>query len=85
MSGLEIAAGIAGIISAFVTVGRAIRAYQKSREKKKLALLAAAKTAETRLINAVDTGPQRIKHEYDGSLTRIGPAFAKGDGNSPSS
>jgi hypothetical protein len=80
MSGLEIAAGIAGIASAFVTITRAIRSTHKSRKEKKLALQANATAAENRLLTTLDSGPPQINNEYDRDLARIGPAFAQGDG-----
>lgn len=82
MSGLEIAAGIAGIISGFITVGRAVKAFQKSRKKKKQWLQSNAESAENRLICTIDNGPSRVNHEYNHDLQRIGKAFAQGDGNS---
>ena len=80
MPGLEIAAGIAAIVSAFVTVGRAVRAFQKYRKQKKQRLQSNAESAENRLLSTIDNGPPRISHEYNHDLTRIGQAFAQGDG-----
>jgi len=86
MSGLEIAAGVAGIISAFVTVGRAVRSLQEKRKQKKLALLqlnANTDNAESRLITTLNDGQSDVKNEYDSDLRRIGPAFDRGDGTFP--
>lgn len=82
MSGLEIAAGIAGIVSGFITVGRAVKAFQKSRKKKKQWLHSNAEKAENRLVSTIDDGPSRINHEYNHDIRRIGQGFAQGDGNS---
>ena len=71
MSGLEIAAGIAGIVSAFVTVGRAVKSFRDNRKKKKKKLQEEAESAESRLLNTVDNGPPRINGEYSRDVARV--------------
>lgn len=80
MLGLEIAAGIAGIASAFVAITRAVRNIQQNRKEKKRALLYNAGYAETNFLTTLDDGPTKINNEYDRALARIGPRFARGDG-----
>jgi hypothetical protein len=83
MSGLEIVACIAGLVSAFVAVGEAIRAFKRERKEKKLAIQLAAENAEMQLIKTLDEGPPRIQDEYERDLLRIGAAFQSGDGIPP--
>jgi len=80
MSGLEIVAGIAGIVSAFVTVSRAVRSIHQNRQKKKIEIARNASHAESQLLTTLDDGPKQIKGEYARDLARIGPAFEQGDG-----
>jgi hypothetical protein len=82
MSGLEIAAGIAGIISAIVTVSKAVKENRRRRKAKKLSIFARAQNAEAQLLTTLDDGPPRINTEYNRDLARIGPEFNRGDGSS---
>jgi len=85
MSGLEIAVGVAGIISAFVQVAKGIYSIQEKRKKNKLAALLNANTdnAESRLITTLNDGKAEVKSEYDNDVRRIGPSFERGDGTAP--
>jgi hypothetical protein len=80
MSGLEIAASVAGIISAFIAVGKAVRGFQSRRQDKLLSLQSTAISAESQFLDTVDGSPPRIQNQYDDGLSRAGPIFAKGDG-----
>ena len=79
MSGLEIVAVVAGIVSAITAVGGAIK---KARRERKAALQAATQNLETQLITTLDNGPPRINGEYSNDVARIGSAFSRGDGES---
>lgn len=76
MSGLEIAAAISGIVSAFVAVGNVIGKFREKRKEKKEKLQSAASMAEIRLLTTVQNAPPRINTEYNNDLTRIGHTFA---------
>jgi len=78
MSGLEIVATIAGIVSAITAVGGAIK---QARSKRKSALKSATQKLETQLITTLNNGPPRINGEYNSDVARIGPSFSRGDGN----
>jgi hypothetical protein len=80
MSGLEIAAAVAGIVSAFISVDDAIRKFRQRRKEKKQSLLSTAQKAENTLLTTLHNGPTSINNEYNRDLARIGPAFANGDG-----
>lgn len=77
MSGLEIVGAIAGIVSAIVAVGNAIK---KARRERKAALQESTKALETQLVATLDNGPPRINNEYNRDVARIGPSFSRGDG-----
>ena len=79
MSGLEVAATIAAIISAFVAVGSAVNDFRTRRKKKKQNLQLGASKAETQLLTTVDAGPPHINAEYNHGVARIGSAFEQGD------
>src|SRR5436305_7117994 len=81
MSGIEIAAGVAGIISALCTVGNFIRKTRRQRKEKKKGLQAEAVKAEQRLVVTMDEGPPAINREYNQNLQRLGEQFRRGDGN----
>lgn len=81
MSGIEIAAGVAGVISALCAVGNFIRKSRKQRKEKKKALKAEAVKAEQQLVITMDEGPPAINKEYNQNLQRLGEQFRRGDGN----
>jgi hypothetical protein len=81
MSGIEIAAGVAGIVSALCAVGTIIKKARRQRKEKKKALQAEAFKAEQRLLVTMDEGPPAINREYDQNLQRLGERFKRGDGN----
>lgn len=81
MSGLEIAAAISGVVSAFVAVGNVIGKFREKRKEKEK-LQSVASMAEIRLLTTVQNAPPRINTEYNNDLTRIGHTFAQGDGTS---
>jgi hypothetical protein len=80
MSGIEIVAGVAGIISAFCAVGNIIKKSRNERKAKKKALKADAVKAEQRLATTIDEGPPAINNEYNRNLQRLGDQFKRGDG-----
>jgi len=84
MSGIEIAVGVAGIVTAIVKVAQAVRKFRNERANKRARIDRNAETAESRLITTLDNGPPQISNEYDRNLVRIGPAFSRGDGTWPS-
>jgi len=81
MSGLEIAAGVAGIVSAFCAVGTIVKNARRQRKEKEKALQAEAFKAEQRLVVTIDKGPPAINREYDQNFVRLGERFRRGDGN----
>jgi hypothetical protein len=87
MSGLEIAVGVAGIISALVQAAKGIYSIRDKRKKNKLAASLNTNTdnAESRLITTLNDGKAEVKSEYDNDVRRIGPSFEHGDGIPPRS
>jgi hypothetical protein len=75
MSGLEVVALVAGIISAFSGTA----AFLQDRKKRKAEQAEAKKTALHNLQLAVTSAPPQIQGEYDRDFGRIGSKFASGD------
>ncbi|KAF2828877.1 hypothetical protein CC86DRAFT_404751 [Ophiobolus disseminans] len=75
MSGLEVVALVAAIISAFSGTA----SYLKERKKRKEEKAEAKRKAMQSLELAVISAPPQIQVEYDRDFTRIGAKFASGD------
>ena len=76
MSGVEVVALIAGIVSAFAGTA----SYLKERKKRKMEKAEKKKKEMETLRHAVKSAPPQIQRRYDIDLARIGPKFASGDG-----
>ena len=74
MSGLEIAACVAGIVSAFNSGRELVRAIKKQRKKGR------EKRRAEELQNSLSVGAPAIQAEYDLDVARLGPRFNAGDG-----
>ena len=82
MSGLEIAASVAAIVSAFSGATSLFRSWRNDRRKSKKAVSAARdEDLETSLVK----GERRTREEYDADYAKLGRAFAIGDGIFPQS
>jgi hypothetical protein len=80
MSGLEVVAGVAGIVSAVVSVFNLVKKAAASRKAKKLAIQANVQTAESQLVTTLQGSPNQIYEELHKNLGRAGAAFGRGDG-----
>ena len=76
MSGVEVAALVATVVSAFAASIDLVRKYKKKKLQKKTATPTEAVTVEESLAR----GPPRIQSEYDRDFSLLGPRFAQGDG-----
>ena len=77
MSGIEVVAAVAGIVSAFAGATSLLRDWKGKRDKKKQARL--VQGAELLERSLVVSGP-RVQTEYDTGFSRLGATFARGDG-----
>jgi len=80
MSGFEVLVGVAGIVSAVVSVFNLVRTAVASRKAKKLAIQAKVQTAETQLVTTLQRSPNQIYEELQKDVARAGAAFGRGDG-----
>ena len=80
MSGIEIAAGVAGLVTAFVGVGNFFMDFADRRRAKKIALKAQDEKAETRLTTTLQHSPNKINGDYQNGVRSFGERFARGDG-----
>ena len=77
MSGLEVVATVAAIVSAYAGAGTLLHIWRKKRRTKKAALLTPQyQTADTSLAQ----GGSRVQKTYDDDFARLGAKFARGDG-----
>jgi len=74
MSGLEVIAAVAGIVSAFAG---SLTIYRAWRDKKKERL---ENAQNRRLEVSLTTGGTTVQNEYDQHFRRLGRKFATGDG-----
>lgn len=75
MSGLEVVALVAGIVSAFSGTASCLAERKRRKAEKHQQRKQELKT----LRNAVILAPSQIQQEYDRDFARIGPRFAVGD------
>jgi len=83
MSGLEAAASVAAIISAFTVVRSVIKDIATLRRQRRLAIKAAEEAAERQFSTTLEQGEMEINSRYNRSLARLGPYapnFQQGDG-----
>jgi hypothetical protein len=74
MSGIEIAVGVAAVVTAF---NGSAKLYQSWRDKRK----ERAKNAQNQnLERSLTIGATTVQKEYDGYHAKLGPEFAAGDG-----
>lgn len=78
MSGLEIAASVAAIVSAFTGATNLFRSWRSSRRNKARASSSAPR--DTDVETSLVRGSQRTQQEYDADYARLGRVFAVGDG-----
>jgi cation transport ATPase len=76
MSGLEVAALVAAIVSAFVGTA----SFLQERKKRKAEKAARKRSEMDKLQLAVMSAPYQIRQEYEYDIVRIGGRFASGDG-----
>jgi hypothetical protein len=74
MSGLEIIAGIAAIVSAF---NGSVTLFRSWRDKRRERL---EETQNQNLDRSLTMGGTTVQREYDGHFARLGHQFAAGDG-----
>jgi hypothetical protein len=77
MSGIEIVAGVAAVVTAF---NGSIKLYRGWRDKKRER---AEKAQNQNLELSLTLGAKTVQKEYDGHFARLGPEFAHGDGALP--
>ncbi|KAH8719420.1 hypothetical protein GQ44DRAFT_829304 [Phaeosphaeriaceae sp. PMI808] len=75
MSGIEVVALVAAIVSAFTGTA----SYLKGRKKRKIEKAEKKKKELSKLQDAVVLAPPKIQREYNRDVARIGPKFASGD------
>lgn len=74
MSGIEIVAGVAAIVTAF---NGSVKLYKSWKEKKRERLEA---KENQNLEKSLTIGGTTVQREYDGHFAKLGPDFAVGDG-----
>jgi hypothetical protein len=82
MSGLEAAASVAAIISAFSVLRSVVKDIAEARRNRRLSRQTAQEAAERRFITTLQEGETEIGTQYNQSLARLGsmaPAFQQGD------
>ena len=77
MSGIEVVALVAGIVSAF---GGAAELYKTWRDRRKERR---ENKENTQLHQLVQSSSLQIRQEYDNDFRRLGKVFARGDGLFP--
>jgi hypothetical protein len=78
MSGLEVAACVTSIISAFGTGLDVLRVMRAKRQAKKLKRQQVLQN-ELQVQQSLERGPLEIQAEYDRYFARMGERFAAGD------
>ena len=80
MSGLEVVAVVAAIVSAFGSAGKLLIEWKNKRNKKKLLK---KKEAEAAILEqSLSIGGSKVQSQYDASFAVLGAIFARGDGQS---
>ena len=79
MSGLEIAVGVAGIVSAFISGVTLFRDWRKERRERKEDAIAKIPQAYE-VENSLVLGHTQVQSRYDQDFARLGRMFARGDG-----
>ena len=74
MSGIEIVAGVAAVVTAF---NGSVKLYQGWKEKRKERL---ERKENQNLERSLTIGGATVQKEYDGHFAKLGPEFAVGDG-----
>ena len=77
MSGLEVAALVAGIISAYTGAATLYRKWRSDRQARRQQL------QNERLDQSLVQGRADVQARYDNDFRRLGAIFARGDGTSP--
>ncbi|PMD40909.1 hypothetical protein L207DRAFT_583082 [Hyaloscypha variabilis F] len=73
MSGIEIVAGVAAVVTAF---NGSVKLYQGWKEKRKERL---ERKENQNLERSLTIGGETVQKEYDGHFAKLGPEFAVGD------
>jgi hypothetical protein len=79
MSGLEVAACVSSIISAFGTGLDVLRSIKVKRRARKLKRAAQPLHNERQIQESLEISPLEIQTEYDRYFARLGQRFAAGD------
>lgn len=74
MSGFEVVALVAGIVSAFSGATGLYRTWRKDKKERR------EKKANQRLEGRLDGHGKEVQRAYDDDFRRLGAAFARGDG-----
>jgi hypothetical protein len=74
MSGIEIVAGVAAIVTAF---NGSVKLYRCWREKRRERM---EPKENQNLEQSLTIGGTTVQREYDGHFAKLGPEFAVGDG-----
>ena len=74
MSGIEVVALVAGIVSAFTGAGTLFRSWRRDRKERQ------RQEKNQHLEQALVKGSSDVQKTYDDDFRRLGPMFARGDG-----
>ena len=74
MSGIEVVALVAGIVSAFTGAGSLFRSWRRDRKERQ------RQEKNQHLEQALVKGSSDVQKTYDDDFRRLGPMFARGDG-----
>lgn len=74
MSGLEVVAVVASIVSAYGAASTLYGEWRRRKRKRK------QESANKKLKQLMKTGGAEVREEYDRNFRRLGRAFEKGDG-----
>ena len=74
MSGLEVVALVAGIVSAFAGSASLFREWREKRKERK------SQAQNANLQRSLTSGGSQVQGEYDQDFARLGRRFAVGDG-----
>ena len=77
MSGLEVVALVAGIVSAFTGAGTLFRNWRRDRKERR------KQEKNQRLEQTLVKGSSDVQTTYNDDFRRLGPMFARGDGMTP--
>ena len=78
MSGIEVVALVAGIVSAYTGAATLFRKWRSDRKERRQQL------QNERLDQSLVQGRTDVQGRYDNDFRRLGVVFARGDGSSPS-